>query len=499
MKETDFRYADRGTQVQKVNLFMCIATAILNVLTYTVIIVSFLLKNQTLAYTVATFIAMAGTTVGGFVMIARNRRSDKVRYFMMVGLFVITAMLIYGFSDYYMRFLAAMPFMGCVLFFDTKFFKISSITLAIENIALTLMREFVWKNYGEEEFLSNIVAALAVSVMMFVLWYVTKVGKDFNTDSLGQVEANARTQKGMLDDVMQIADKIRNGAEGAKDRLSDLQESSKIVNQSVNDISDSTNHTAESIQNQSQMTNDIQDQLEQTVNRMEHMVRVAQYSKELNEESAKQMRELQREAEESAQINVAVTESMKQLQGNVENVKAIIQTIFDISSQTNLLALNAAIESARAGEAGRGFSVVADEIRALSEKTRQETENISKILVSLAENADGTAVAVSKSLKNGEEQEKLIADVAKQVATMNTNVNQLADDVAEIEVTVGNLSRANTEIVDNISQLSAFTQEVTAATQQSASMTEENYQSALTAQEILNDIVQVSHQMDKYM
>ena len=74
-----------------------------------------------------------------------------------------------------------------------------------------------------------------------------------------------------------------------------------------------------------------------------------------------------------------------------------------------------------------------------------------------------------------------------------------AEDVAEIEVTVGNLSRANTEIVDNISMLSAFTQEVTAATQQSASMTEENYRSALNAQEILNNIVQVSHQMDKYM
>lgn len=499
MKKAEFRYADQGAQVQKVNLFMCIATAILSVLTYTVIFVSFLLKNQTIAYTVSTFLAMAGTSVGGFVMIARNRRSNAVRYFIMIGLFVITAMLIYGFRDYYMRFLAAMPFIGCVLFFDTRFFKISSIVITVENIVMTLLREFVWKNYGEEEFLANIVAALVVSVMMFVLWYVTKVGKDFNSDSLGQVEANAHTQKGMLDDVMQIADKIRSGAAGAKDMLSELQESSKIVNQSVNDISDSTTHTAESIQVQSQMTNDIQDQLEQTVSRMENMVRVAQYSKELNEESAKQMRELQREAAESAQINVAVTESMRQLQDNVENVKAITQTIFDISSQTNLLALNAAIESARAGEAGRGFSVVADEIRALSEKTRQETENIAKILDNLAENADETATAVSKSLKNGEEQEKLIADVAKQVAAMNTNVNQLADDVGEIEVAVGNLSRANTEIVDNISQLSAFTQEVTAATQQSASMTEENYQSALAAQEIMNDIVQVSHQMDKYM
>lgn len=499
MKERNFRYAERGAQVQKVNLFMCIATAILNILTYTVIIVSFLLKNQTLAYTISTFVVMAGTTIGGFIMIVKNPQSDKVRYFMMIGLFVITAMLIYGFSDYYMRFLAAMPFMGCVLFFDTRFFKISSITLTIENIALTLMRELVWKNYGEEEFLANIVAALAVSVMMFVLWYVTKVGKTFNTDSLGKVENNAKVQRDMLDDVMQIAEQIRSGAAGAKDMLGDLQESSKIVNQSVTDISESTNHTAESIQNQSHMTNNIQDHLELTVMRVENMVRVAQQSNELNEESAKQMRQLQQEADELARINVAVTKSMGQLQDNVENVKAITQTIFDISSQTNLLALNAAIESARAGEAGRGFSVVADEIRALSEKTRQETENIARILDNLAVNANETAIAVSNSLKNGEVQEKLITDVAKQVETMHTNVNQLVMDIGEIREVVGSLSDDNTEIVDNISQLSAFTQEVTAATEQSASMTEENYRNAMIAKDILDNILQVSHQMDKYM
>lgn len=498
MNEASFRYADQGEQTQKVNKFMCISTTILNVLTYIIIVVSFFMGNQTPLYTISTFLIMAVASIGGFILLKKNKGGQNVRYFMMICLFVITAMLVYGFKDYYVRFVAAMPFMGCVLFFDTKFSKIVAGIVSAEHFGITLLRGLVLKNYEGDDFLSNIVAAAAVSVMMFVLWYITKVGKAFNSDSLGKVEQNAKLQKEMMEDVLQIAEEIRRGTEGAMDIVNELQESSEIVNQSVGDISESTNSTAESIQNQSEMTHNIQEHLEQTVVRVENMVRVAKRSNELNEESAKQMRSLRAEAEELARINDAVTKSMRQLQHNVENVKAITQTIFDISSQTNLLALNASIESARAGEAGRGFAVVADEIRGLSEKTRQETENISHILDNLAVNANETAKAVEKSLENGSAQEKMITDVARQVEEMNANVNQLVSDVEEIKTVIGDLSNANTEIVDSISTLSAVTEEVTASAQQSAEMTEANFKSAKEAKDLLDGILAVSHKIDKY-
>ena len=211
------------------------------------------------------------------------------------------------------------------------------------------------------------------------------------------------------------------------------------------------------------------------------------------------MDQLRQESEVLAKTNEAVSSSMKQLQQNVTNVKEITNTIFDISSQTNLLALNASIEAARAGEAGKGFAVVADEIRALSERTRQETENISHILEALEQNANETAKTVGRSVEVGTTQEEMIRDVAQQFTEMNANVDNLVSNISVIETMLGDLSNANTEIVNNITSLSASTEEVTASAQQSSELTDQNLENSQNAKAILDDVLQVSHRMDKYI
>lgn len=499
MEEKKFKFANQEAQTHKVNRFLCISTTILFVLSYVIVTVSFLQGNRSGLYAISMLVVMAVTITFGFVTLKKDSGNEKLRYYILVGILVVTAMLLYSYKDYYMRFLAAMPFMGTILFFDTKFSKIAAITVSAENVLITVVREFFLHGYEDDSFVPNLVAGLAVSVMMFLVAYTTNVGKAFNSDSLALIQYESEQQSDMTSNIIRIAEKVRTGTNQAMELVSDLQTSAENINHAVGNISRGSISTAESIQNQSMMTQDIQDHLEQAVVRAEEMVQVANQSNELNAENMKKVHALRQEAEALIETNDMVADAMKHLQQNVENVKAITSTILDISSQTNLLALNASIESARAGEAGRGFAVVADEIRTLSERTRQETENISKILAALEENTTQTAKAIARSLEIGNVQETMVGEIALQFEQIDSNVSNLASAMNEIEGVLNNLSRANTEIVSDITTLSAATEEVTASAQQSADMTEENYQSAKEAREILDKVIAASHEMDIYI
>jgi methyl-accepting chemotaxis protein len=229
------------------------------------------------------------------------------------------------------------------------------------------------------------------------------------------------------------------------------------------------------------------------------MVRVAQQSNELNQQNLQLMGSLKQQSEVIAETNGDVANSMKALQDCTKAVKGIVDTIMSISSQTNLLALNASIESARAGEAGRGFAVVADEIRQLAEKTKQETENIARILDELTKNAEEAANAVERSVDAANVQDEMIEQVSMSFEEMSKNVNGLIADIEGIDNMLASLSEANNQIVDNITYLSATTQEVTASSAQASDMTVENLDNAESARTELNNILNVSHQLDKYI
>ena len=92
----------------------------------------------------------------------------------------------------------------------------------------------------------------------------------------------------------------------------------------------------------------------------------------------------------------------------------------------------------------------------------------------------------------------MIAEAAKKFEEMNVNVNELSSDISEIDAMLESLASANNQIVDNIMQLSATTEEVTAASQQSSELTDQNWQNAVSAQDVLAKVNEVSRGMEKY-
>lgn len=495
----DFKYADQEEQLKRANRFLVsgylIFYAILMIIMWACYFVGIRSKGLTMM--------VSGIVLVSCIAICLLSRkfltSQKLKMMALPFLLVVCYVTGFAFTQGFIQLLGIFPLVGCVLFFDKKFSLISGIAYAVMEVLVTTAKIVQHINLEGDSALNQIFVLVICLVLLVLLYCVTSIAEQFNKDTLGEVhEKNAKMQT-MLDDVIGVATEVRKGTESAMDIVNDLNGSSEVVNGAMKNISESTLSTAENIQTQTTMTTNIQQSIEDTLTSSETMVEIAKQSGQINRQSMDVMNRLKEQSQVISNTNQDVAKAMEALQAKTEEVRNIADTILGISSQTNLLALNASIESARAGEAGRGFAVVADEIRQLAERTKQETEEISKISDDLTENATRAANAVSQSVSATDAQDVMITEASESFEAMNDNVTELITHIENIDDRLSRLSEANNQIVDNITNLSATTEEVTASSNQAAELSNANMENAESAKNQLTGVLDVSHQLDKYL
>ena len=207
------------------------------------------------------------------------------------------------------------------------------------------------------------------------------------------------------------------------------------------------------------------------------------------------MESLKHASQTSEDVLNKVFAAMDSLSGSTKQIHQIVNTITDISHQTNVLALNAAIEAARAGVHGRGFSVIAEEVRQLSSQTNESSKSISVIIRSLLEQTKELDSYLNVARQSFDQQNGKMNESMEAFQQIRASMDALSEHIDHIQEQIGAAKEMNGKLVDSVQFVAAIAQETAAGVEEvnSTSVQQDSAIQLIAAQ--ADDILELSSKL----
>ena len=256
-----------------------------------------------------------------------------------------------------------------------------------------------------------------------------------------------------------------------------LRQSTAKLDTMARRLADSSQASASAASQQAEVASSMAASVEELSVSIDHVTEYSGEAETLSRASGCASRDgggvIQRAADEMTLIADTVNGSataIRELKAYTVDISTIVNVIKEIADQTNLLALNAAIEAARAGEQGRGFAVVADEVRKLAERTASSTKEIA----SMIDKVQASSQHAVSEMENSVDQVKAGVDLARQaeqsIGSIQVGSTQVAEAVNEIALAIREQSTAAREIAQNVERVAQMTEQGSLASQAAAAL-----------------------------
>ncbi len=259
-----------------------------------------------------------------------------------------------------------------------------------------------------------------------------------------------------------------------------LKQTTAKLDRIAGELSATSRQSADSAQVQCDVATQMAASVEQLSVSIDQVNDYARDAREISDDSGRSsqngiavINEVAKEMENISGAVNACADSIRHLESYSVEISTIVGVIKEIAEQTNLLALNAAIEAARAGEQGRGFAVVADEVRKLAERTALSTTQITEMITRVQQGAQQSAREMSESVSQVDQGVVLARQAAQSIVAIQQGSAHVTSSVAEITHAISEQSAAAREIAHNTERVAQMTEQTSLASQMSAKQAEQ--------------------------